>query len=126
MYFFLRFFIVFHLFSLAWANQGYIKHQIINHTSSELYVGIRQQFFYPLDGCFGIIDANSEKECSGDFEIGYANFMMEVIKNTVIREELRSFANFKNYVQNPAFMVTWIIDFDSSNNLKISYQARNI
>ncbi len=125
MNFFLRFFIVLPWLSVSFGMQGFIKHQIINRTSNELYFGIRQQFFYPLDGCFGIINPNSEKECEGEFENGYFNFMMEVIKNTVTREELRTFANFKNYVQNSAFMVTWIIDLDNSNNLKISYQARN-
>ena len=125
MNFFLRFFIIYMMLSTAIASQGFIKHQIINHTSSDLYVGIRQQFFFPIDSCLGVVYANTEKECSGDFEIGYSNFMIEIIKNTVTREELRSFSNFKNYVQNSAFMVTWIIDQDSSNNLKISYQAKN-
>ena len=111
--------------NLTYATEGYIKHKIINDTPYELFVGVRQQFAYPIFSCLGAIDAHSEKECDGAFEIGYANFMIEVIKNSVVREELRAFANFKNYVQNPSFNVVWTLSLDDSDNIKATYQAKN-
>jgi hypothetical protein len=110
----------------VYAYEGYIKHKIVNKTPYELYVGVRQQFSYPIETCQGIIISNSEKECEGVFEIGYSNFMIEIIKNSVTREELKAFANFKNYIQNPSFMVNWTIDLDESDNIKVSYQAMNL
>jgi hypothetical protein len=112
--------------SFVYAYEGYIKHKIINKTPYELYVGVRQQFSYPIETCQGIIVGNSEKECEGAFEIGYSNFMIEIIKSSVTREELKAFANFKNYSQNPSFMVSWIINLDESDNIKVSYQAINL
>ena len=107
------------------AATGYIKHTINNQTPFELYVGIRQQFSFPIDSCLGVIAPNSIKECNGEFEVGYPNFMIEIIKNTPTREELRSFANFKNYVQNPSFVVDWTVELDGSSTLKTSFQAKN-
>lgn len=109
----------------VYANEGFIHHQIKNNTSYDLYIAVRQQFSFPIDGCLGVIPAHSEKECDGVFEIGYANFMIDVIKNTVTREELRAFANFRNYVQNPSFMVIWNIQLDESQALSATYQAKN-
>lgn len=128
MSFFLRYIIFFSVLikiSSTYAFEGFIKHKIINKTPYELYVGIRQQFSYPIDSCQGIVSSNSEKECEGLFEIGYSNFMIEVVKSSVTREELRAFANFKQYTQNQCFLVSWTLDLDQSENIKVSYQASN-
>jgi hypothetical protein len=111
--------------NVSYATEGYIKHKIINDTPYELFVGVRQQFSYPIFSCLGTIDAHAEKECDGPFEIGYSNFMIEVIKNSAVREELRAFANFKNYVQNPSFNVVWTLSLDDSDNIKATYLAKN-
>lgn len=111
--------------SVSHANEGFIKHKIINNTPHELYVGIRQQFSYPIDSCLGVIPSNTTKECDGVFEMGYPNFMIEIIKNTPTREELKVFANFKNYVQNQSFLVDWTLDLDDAETLKASFIAKN-
>jgi hypothetical protein len=110
---------------VGFADVGYIKHKIINNTPHELYVGIRQQFSYPIDSCLGVVSPNTTKECDGMFEMGYPNFMIEIIKNTPTREELKAFANFKNYVQNQSFLVDWSVDLDEAETLKVSFIAKN-
>ncbi len=119
------FFLLILMHHVIYAAEGYVKHKIINDTPYELFVGVRQQFSYPIISCLGIVEPNSEKECDGAFELGYANFMIEVIKNSVVREELRAFANFKNYVQNPSFNVIWTLSLDDSDNIKATYLAKN-
>ncbi len=110
------------LSSVGFANSGYIHHKIVNTTPYELYVGVRQQFQYPIDGCLGPIASGATKECDGQFEKVDAKFIIELVNKN--NEELRGSIPIKtSQAQNMFF--TWTLTLDKQKELDASVTVEN-
>lgn len=108
----------------GFADTGYIQHKIINNTPYELYVGVRQQFQYPIQSCLGPIASGAVKECEGSFDKKSSSFVVELIKSTSPAEELRGTASLKTALYQNVFL-TWTLKLDDKKELSVSIKTEN-
>lgn len=112
------------LSSASFSDTGTVHHKIINNTPYELYVGVRQQFQYPLESCLGPIASGETKECEGPFEKVDAKFAVELIKKSNPAEELRGTVSVKSSMyQN--MLLTWTLMLDKQNDLDALVKIEN-
>ena len=110
--------------SASFADTSIVHHKITNNTPYELYVGVRQQFQYPLESCLGPIASGETKECDGPFEKVDAKFVVELIKKNNPAEELRGTVSVKaSTYQN--MLLTWTLKLDKQNDLDVLVKIEN-
>lgn len=102
----------------VFAEVGYIKHTIINNTPNEYYIGLRQQFFYPIEGCQGVVAPHETKVCEGPYDVAkYATFIMTAIFADTSENNLQR--GVSNYNLNQSLAMTWTLNLDGKGALKV-------
>lgn len=92
-------------------DMGYIKHQLINNTSYECYMSVRQQYAYPIEACLGPVPAKGTKACDGPFEPHQPNFFFYAVCNAANQHlELDKLVFLRNTYKNPNIDVQWTIE----------------